>query len=151
MSTSAEVLQKVESAFASVAKPEHFTNHLHCEECEEHDSTLRGNDRSTLSLEHVGNPGWDPICHCSPLGKAYYLPSLVRLALQPHSSYWQQLLFHLEGNGSGNELILFCSEIQREAVASFLEHLLASRTKEIEQCNCVDELLRTHGYWAAAA
>ena len=151
MNTPAEILQIVESAFAGVAKPEHFTNHLHCEECAEHDSTLRENDRSSLSLEHVGNPGWDPICFCSPQGKAYYLPSLIRLALEPDSSYWQQLLFHLEGNGPGNDLILFCSKVQREAVTAFLEHLLSGRAAEIEQCNSTDELLRTHEYWAAAA
>jgi len=146
-----EVLRKVESAFASVSKPEHFTNHTHCEECAEHDSTLRNHDRSSLQLDHIDNPGWDPICFCSPEGKAYYLPSLIKFALEPGSSYWQQLLFHLEGDGPNNDLVAFCSNDQRKAVASFLEYLLETHAVEIEQCQSTDELLRTHEYWSATA
>ena len=151
MASDLEILRRVEVAFAQIARPEHFTNYTHCDECSEHDETLREHDRSTLLPEHVNNPGWDPICFCSPQGKAYLLPTLVRFALEPESSYWQQLLFHLEGNGPNNALVSFCSKDQRVAIASFLEHLLNTRTAEIEQYSSADELLRTHGYWSADA
>lgn len=155
MHSDATLIATVEEAYADVPRPEHFTNHQHCEECAEHDQTLLSCDRGTLSLEHVGNPGWDPLCFCTPQGKAYYMPSLVKLALAKKADscapYWQQLLFHLEGDGSGNSLISYCSLPQRQAVAAFLRHLVDTRAAEVELHNSTDELLRVYEYWASAA
>jgi hypothetical protein len=155
MSTDAEIIETVAIAFSEVAKPQHFTNHLHCEECEEHDKTLLEHDRSSLQVDAVNNPGWDPICFCSPEGKAYYMPTLIRFALANADagalSYWQQLLFHLEGDGPNNALIAYCSKPQRRAIAMFLEHLVESRAAAIEEFGSTDEVLRTHSYWAASA
>jgi hypothetical protein len=153
--TDAEIIDAVERAFSDCAKPEHFTNHLHCEECEEHDQTLLLHDRESLRVGHVNNPGWDPLCYCSPAGKAYYMPALVRFALanvtEDSFPYWQQLLFHLEGDGPDNAFVEHCSKAQRHAVAAFLEHLIESRAAVIEQFGTTDEILKTHGYWAHAA
>lgn len=73
MNTDAEVIEAVEVAFSDLKRPEHFTNHLHCEECAEHDQTLLQSDRDSFRLDAVTNPGWDPISFCSSLGKAYFL------------------------------------------------------------------------------
>jgi len=155
MSSDNSILEIVEAAFIDVAKPEHFTNYLHCEECEEHDQTLLLHDRETLTVAQVNNQGWDPICFCTPRGKAYYMPSLVRFALaestEKVSPYWQQLLFHLEGDGSNNALIAHCTGPQREAIAAFLQHLVETRASEVERHHSTDELLRVHGYWLNAA
>ena len=59
------VLTKIIDAFASVAKPEHFTDYNHCEECAEHDELLRSRNRFSLQFADVGNPGWDPLCFTS--------------------------------------------------------------------------------------
>lgn len=155
MNSDATVIAEVEKTYAGVPKPEHFTNYLHCEECAEHDQTLLSCDRDTLSLQHVGNPGWDPLCFSSPQGKAYYMPRLVKLALAKEAGscapYWQQLLFHLEGDGPGNDLISYCTYPQRQAVARFLLHLIEARADEVELHNSTDELLRVYEYWAGAA
>jgi hypothetical protein len=155
LSTDADILKAVEAAFSEVERPEHFTNHLHCEECAEHDQTLLQADRNSLQVDAVTNPGWDPISFCSPQGKAYYLPSLIRFALADAEGsgmpYWQQLLVHLEGDGPKNALIEYCSQSQRNAIANFLQHLVESRTSAIESWGSTEEVLKTHGYWASAA
>ena len=155
VTTDADVVAAIDMAFGAMRKPDHFTNYMHCEECAEHDETLRLHDRETLRLDHVHNPGWDPLCFCSAEGKAYYMPALVRFALAPSVRggdwYWDQLLFHLAGDGPNNELIAYCNEAQRKAVAQFLAHIVQARTAEVEQSSSGDELLRVHEYWTQAA
>jgi hypothetical protein len=155
MTTDAAITEAVAVAFSEAQKPEHFTNHLHCEECAEHDQTLLSHDRDSLPIDVVNNPGWDPVCFCSPEGKAYYMPTLVRFALENGDAnslpYWLQLLFHLEGDGPNNALIAYCSKPQRRAIAMFLEHLVESRAAAIEMYGSTDEVLKTHSYWASAA
>ncbi len=155
MKTDNCVIQAVKLAFHAVRKPPHFTNRAHCEECAEHDDVLRSHDRETLGLKQLANPGWDPLCFCSAEGKAYYMPTLVSCALRQEpggvSPYWQQLLFHLEGDGPDNALIAWCSTAQRRAVAIFLEHLIESRADAIERYGAIDDILKVHGYWTAAS
>ena len=81
MSTDASILASIDTEFGNLLRPEHFTNHAHCCECAEHDELLRSRDRDTLRVEDVCNPGWDPLCFCSPEGLAYFFPSLARFAL----------------------------------------------------------------------
>jgi hypothetical protein len=57
--TDAQDLLELSDAFASCARPQHFTNFRHCCECAEHDELLRWRDRDTLRVEDVGNPVWD--------------------------------------------------------------------------------------------
>jgi hypothetical protein len=155
MRSDSEIIESVEAAFGSLTKPEHFTDYTHCPECLEHDEILRMHDRDTLRLEHVDNPGWDPLCFCSPAGKAYYMPALVRFALAPpryeFDSYWDQLLFHLAGDGPGNDLILYCNAEQRRAIADFLAHVLESRTEQVVDSNEEAPLLAAFGYWSVEA
>jgi hypothetical protein len=145
----------VDAAFGTVEKPEHFTNFTHCDECAEHDATMRAHDRSTLTVDDVNHPGWDPLCFTSPRGKAYYMPALIRFALERSGGrsqpYWGQLLVHLEGDGPNNELIRYCDLAQRRAIAAYLEHLVETRTVEVEQSGSFEELLKVHGYWSNTA
>jgi hypothetical protein len=76
--TEAELLGLVDRAFRSSPRPAHFTNFDHCGECAEHDELLRSRDRDTLTLDDVGNAGWDPLSFTSSAGVAYYMPALVR-------------------------------------------------------------------------
>ena len=155
MKTDAEVLAAVDAAFGAVRKPHHFTNYQHCEECAEHDETLRSHDRDTLRVEHVNNPGWNPMCFCSVEGTAYYMPTLARFALAPpaheYDWYGDQLLFHLAGDGANNSFYEHCNAAQRQAVAGLLAHFVEARPVQVEQSLSTDELLRTHERWSAAA
>ena len=62
MATDAAILAAIEAAFASCPRPERFTDHPYCSECEEHHETLNARDRETLTHDDVGSQAWDPIC-----------------------------------------------------------------------------------------
>jgi hypothetical protein len=130
-------------------KPEHFTDYRHCCECAEHDETLLHADLETIGLDELGNPGWDPICFASPEGKKYYVPAFVRLTLgtMEDEFYLDQFLFHLEGDGPGNDFVAHCSETQREFIAAFIAHLIDRYPEEIEAAYCADSILRVHQIW----
>lgn len=154
MSTDAEVVARIDEAFGSVERPEHFTNFTHCCECAEHDALLCARDRDTLRIEDVGNPGWDPICFASPQGIAYYFPALARLALTPpdpeHGWYADQLLFHLYSGFRYNPFFQYCSPPQRAAVVNFLEHIIETRAALVDKYTSCDEFLRCHELWSDA-
>jgi hypothetical protein len=67
VSSDAEIITGIRRVFATRLRPEHFTNHNHCDECAEHDEVLRSRSLDTLSIDDVGNPGWDPICFIHPM------------------------------------------------------------------------------------
>ena len=118
---SEEILKKVQSAFKSVIRPEHFTDPAHCCECAEHDETLRSHDPESISIEQLGNPGWDPICFVTLEGFIYYCPALARLALDTENYYLDQFLFHLN-----EERIAGFSEVQRAAIHGLLVYIQES-------------------------
>lgn len=49
MTSDADLLARIDAAFADVGKPGHFTDYRHCCECAEHDETLRSHDRDSLA------------------------------------------------------------------------------------------------------
>jgi hypothetical protein len=144
MQSDAEILEAVREAFCNCRKPEHFTNYAHCEECQEHDDTLRAKDVETLAREDVGNVGWDPLCFTSPEGITYLFPALARLALADETEsfdwYGSQLLFHLTNDQEQNRLIRYFSRDQRNAVAVLLRHIKATRYDQVANYVCEDEL-----------
>lgn len=133
-----------------MGKPEHFTDYKHCEECADHDETLRNTDVDSISIEELGRPGWDPICFCSNEGKRYYMPAFVRLSLETvrDDFYFSQFLFHLENDGLESSLSLSCSNEQRHFVASFIEYMINAYSKEIDDNLCTDEALKVYEIWA---
>lgn len=147
-----EALKALGEAFRSRSRPEHFTNFGHCCECAEHDELLLARDLSTLRIEDVGNPGWDPVCFTSPEGFAYYLPALARLALdQPAPGfgwYGDQLIWHLVMDGPANVRVLACTPEQRKAVAAFLQHLIDTRAAQIDHDLLADDALRAFQIWS---
>ena len=92
----AEALKNVREAFRDFARPEGLFIYgtCRCEECEEHNQTLSSHTPENITLEELGNPGWDPMCMASDAAFAYYLPGMVRLAFED-SYYIYQLVFHL--------------------------------------------------------
>ncbi len=130
-------------------KPEHFTDYKHCEECAEHDQTLICSSIDTIGLEELGNIAWDPMCFCTPEGKKYYMPALIRLSLDTINDefYLEQLLFLLEGDGKGNKLYDSCSEDQRQFIVNFIEFVISNFAGQLED-NCTEnEAFRTHSVW----
>lgn len=148
----APLLQQIEAAFAAIEKPEHFTNFHHCDECAEHDTTLRNRTRDTLRRQDLGNPGWDPLVFSSVEGIAYFLPALARFALLPdvwrdHEWYGCQILSHLCYEAERNRFLAWCSERQREAVYGLLKHLEATRGPDVQRLGCNEDLAAALSLW----
>lgn len=134
----------------AVPRPPHFTDFEHCAECAEHDATLQGSSIDDIGISELGNPGWDPISFCSAEGIAYYFPALVRLSLDTADKedfYFEQLLFHLEYGGAENRFLKHCSALQRDFVARFVEHMIASYPGELENNMCATNALNTYELW----
>lgn len=151
----ADVLNLVNSAFSTARRPEHFTNYKHCDECAEHDALLRSRDNDSLSLDDVGNPGWDPLCFVDAAGFAYFFPALARITLAEPDSvlnwYGPQLLFHLtyaRSTREQNKLIAAFDSRQREAVTTLLRHLAETRLQLAEDSFCSDQLQEAISLWS---
>jgi hypothetical protein len=116
-STEEVLVETLRRLFPLSNRPSVFTDRNHCEECSEHDDTLQGCDPEYISLDEVGNPGWDPICFINPQGFLYFMSGLARLALvfTDDSYYIGQFIFHLN-----SERIEAMTEEQKEAVHDLL-------------------------------
>jgi hypothetical protein len=128
------LVQETEDAFSDVSKPEHFTDYTHCDECLEHDETLRRGSRLTISRPNLGRPGWSPIGFCSAPGLMYYFPALVRYSCLPNLFGYEDLpemVSHAVGpRGKGPEMFALATALQRRAVTSFARWLSASEVPE---------------------
>ena len=154
MATDQEIIDAVREAFGSEPRPQHFTNHSHCCECAEHNDLLSFRDPDTLRLEDVNNAGWDPICFATSEGFRYYLPALVRLAMESSTKrewYLPQLLFHLIGDGSQNRRVECCGGQQQEAIVRFLWHVVESRGELMAEYGIEDEVQRAIEIWSEGA
>jgi hypothetical protein len=93
--TPQEALAAVREAFESVPRPElMIRGTCSCCECAEHNLTLLSRTPETITLQELGSPAWDPMCFASDAAFAYYLPAMIRLALED-TIYVDQLSFHL--------------------------------------------------------
>jgi len=144
-------IQQAKQLF-QMPKPEHFTNYRHCCECAEHDATLLACDIDSISLQQLGNPGWDPLCFVSSEGFLYYLPALIRITLDtmatPQDRYLDQLLFHLMRNGKDHDLVRACSLEQCVFVAEFLAYLIDQYSAELDECTYSDDMLKAYEIWS---
>jgi Family of unknown function (DUF6714) len=150
--TDQEITDAARQAFAAEPRPEHFTDYSHCCECATHDALLASRDIDTLRLEDINNPGWDPICFLTAEGFRYYLPALVRLALESSTSkdyYLPQLLFHLIGDGPQNRRVVCCTTGQQRAIAAILWHVLETRHELIARDDLEEDLQRALEIWSA--
>jgi hypothetical protein len=152
--TDAAVLEVVKRAFGDVQRPEHFTNYKHCDECWEHDEELAASDLDTLSINDVGNMGWNPITFATPEAFAYYMPALARLALDPMPKerdwYGYIILLELRRDGPRNDRWIYCSAAQRASVVQLIEHLYSTRTEEITTYDCDNEVMDVLEIWSDA-
>ncbi len=98
-----EAIERVRRAFQEVPRPSLFIRGTcFCSECVEHNDLLAAHTPDTITMRELGLPAWDPICAASDQAFAYYLPAMVRLALE--EDYEDQLLFHLNVPGRVDSL-----------------------------------------------
>jgi hypothetical protein len=153
--TDDEVLNILRQAFASVQRPEHFTDHPGCSECAEHDETLQQRDHDSLSYDDVGSAGWNPITMCQPQAFAYWLPALARIALAPEHPQWgwygeQLFRSELRWDGPRNWRWAYCTPEQRRGVATLIEHVIDTRAALIREYDIEHEMLEVLEIWSDA-
>ncbi len=127
--TDSEIYSMIKKVFVDIPRPDHFTNYVHCEECQEHDDLLRSKDADSLSFADIGDPGWTPVPFMTAEALRYYFPALVRIALDSKrtgspDNYIGSFLFTL-GYNDFNKFTLFNHE-ERKAVLTLLIHLKGS-------------------------
>ncbi len=147
------VLHDIDTEFGPVPRPDHFADPTHCPECADHDSTLLARPREALRRKDLGNPGWDPVTFCSAEGVAHLMPTLAKFALAPdlyadREWYGGQLAWHLSYEGAKNPLFNWCSSSQRRAIARLVQHIVASRSAEIDNAMCESEFEEANKLWA---
>lgn len=139
------LIDEAHRLFPEDLKPRHFTDFEHCDECREHDETLRTHSRESITYAELGNPYSDPMCFVDEYGMKYYFPALVRLALRStiKEYYVDQFLFHLTDNKS---CIRF-SRDQCSLVVRVLKLLKIRYADEIELLGHSDEMRKCLERW----
>lgn len=148
MPDATDIIESARTVFAGIERPAHFTNHTHCCECAEHDEELQPFTPDDLTLEALGNMGWDPITFCTDQAFRYLLPGLIRIVLTEdgEENYYEQFLWHVTPQGEYNRHAA-CSTEERIVVAQALAWLLENRSAEIEREMCSTELLYALETW----
>lgn len=144
-----DLIAEARQVFSTVQRPEHFTDHLHCCECAEHDATLSAHTPDTITRAALGHGGWDPMTFATDVGFCYYLPALIRMALTKEGNeyYVDQFLFQLIRDGARNSRWQFCTVAQRAVVAKALHVLMEERLGEIETNLDGDHLMQAIEIW----
>jgi len=140
----------VEQVFSGNAIPENYTNRDHCDECAEHDETLRSYTPKSIGLEQLGNAGWDPICFVLPKAFKYYFPALVRLSLDSEGSngYLDQFLFHVTYQGEDSRFFKHFSKAERGATLKVLQYIESNMDDLVHGWNLDNELKEAIGLWS---
>ncbi len=78
--TPKEILESIHAVFLDAPRPERFIyGTCQCCECMEHNQTLASHTPETITLNELGNSGWDPICFANHQAFCCYLPAMIRL------------------------------------------------------------------------
>lgn len=144
------ILDKIQAAFVNTLRPEHFTNYLHCEECKDHDDTLKSKQLNELTINELAYPGYDPITFCTAEAKSYLFSTLAKITLETSTSdcaYWYGVQLINQLDYSGSDFLQLCNKLQREAVSDFLSYLIETRTNLIEQYDLIDDFLHAYEIW----
>lgn len=148
--TAETIIQKALEIGAEIQRPEHFTDHKHCCECQDHDDELQPYTPANIPRSALGNMGWDPITFCTDDGFRYFLPGMIRIVLtEPgEDSYIEQFLWHLNYVGEGRDWHHVCTEEERAVVGEALRWLLEYRSDEIEMECASNDLLSALERWS---
>jgi hypothetical protein len=126
--------------------PEHFTDRNHCCECADHDDLLRSRDIDLLTIDDLGNPGWDPICFVTDKAFFYCFPALEQPSCG-HAWYFEQLIFHLTYEDCLNRRLVVANPRQKEAVLLLLGHVQDTRSALAKEYRCEKELEQALAIW----
>ena len=146
-----EIINNAYKEFSFFERPMHFTDYKHCEECEDHDETMRSCNLRDIGAKEVGNPGWSPLPLLTEHALGYVMPRLIEMAL------------NLEKNADGDIFIfdfLLCltpnkeykrfnnySSGQINIIQQCLKYIKNNYTSYIDECMCEEELQEAISTW----
>jgi len=142
-------------AFSNFARPEHFTNHTHCEERAEHDETMPSCSLSEIGPQHVGNPGWSPIPFLTESAYGYVMPRLLEMALSNGTNsdsdpFLFQYLLALTPAPEHKRLDYFTSE-QANVILESLYYIRDRMGPLVERECCESDLSKAIALWQTIA
>jgi hypothetical protein len=151
MNNQQELIDNLYLAFNCYARPEHFTDYKHCDECLEHDQTMNSADLKTLNGSHVGTAGWSPFSFLTTEGFGYYMPRLLELSVRREKnkhgeSVLSILLFHLAPSKDYDRFSGY-SDVQRKVVLEALKLMLERHQSEIVEEFIQEDLESAIKYW----
>lgn len=112
-----ESITFVRDAFRDVPRPERLfvRGTCLCCECMEYEALLASHTPDDITINELGSEANDPMCAASDHAFAWYMPALVRLAVEdPY--YMDQLMFHLTMPGR----VDYFTAAQARAVLQFM-------------------------------
>ena len=151
-----EIVTSLYRAFADCHRPEHFTDYLHCEECEEHDDTMRSaNTLEELELRHLGHAGWSPLSFLTTEGFSHCMPRMIELAFleidkDGISELLARLLLQLVPTKEYDRFSGY-SIVQRKAVLEALEFSNVHYRDKVASFWYEEELDKAILYWRSNA
>lgn len=145
---STEWFEEAREAF-DVPKPERFTN-CPCPECREHQERLSATNVDWMTIDDLDSD-YSAITMALPEGAKYYLPALIRIALETVDSgdFLSTLMFMLGYEGSDNRLLEICDREQADFVSRFLEYLIEQYPAQLDDALLTDRVLECHEIWSA--
>lgn len=152
MSTRLEQIRdRLYSEFSDYARPEHFTDYEHCDECAEHDETMQSADLETLTAAHMGTGGWSPLSFLTEEAFGYYMPRLMELALiedrNVHGEPFATLImFHLNPTSDYDRFSAYTPS-QCEAILDALLYIQKRHRETIVEYLFDEDLEPAIEYW----
>lgn len=148
---SSELVDELYEAFSDCRRPEHFTDHEHCDECFEHDETMRKATLRSLSAVEMGTAGWSPLSFLTEEGFAYYMPRFMEMAVRLEKnrhgeSFASHFLFHLAPSLDYDRFKNF-DQRKCTIILSSLQHLLNEHRKKVVEEFIQEDLENAITYW----
>ncbi|MFP4477359.1 MAG: hypothetical protein ACLFOY_17485 [Desulfatibacillaceae bacterium] len=122
-----------------------------CPECRDHETSLSGKTRDTLVVEDLGTVAWNPLAHMKPSAMAFFLPTIIRLAVdnvpdadgEPFACRFINLVL----DGPNDPRFRFFVPPERRAVVHALEFIREYLAEVVESEGWGGELDAALGRW----
>jgi len=151
MSQLAAIIEDLYQCFSDYPRPENFTNFEHCNECLEHNETMKSASLDNLSGLHVGTTGWSPLGFLTEEAYGHCMPRFWELALtgekNEHGESVLSVLLTDLGISISDDRFRGYSRNQCEAVVAALEFALERHRSSVVEEFIQSDLERAIRNW----
>lgn len=147
------IIKNLYEAFKDCPRPDHFTKHDHCIECEQHDLTMLSATLETLDSKHLGSSGWAAWSFLTPKGFSHYMPRILELAIRGKCNkhgdlFLNDILYQLAPNKDLDRFEAY-SNSQCNAVLDALIYASDKFEKELNESYSMEDMANAQAYWSA--